>query len=253
MPAPSSLPETLRARQQELDKITRYADGGMVPGARFQFKGKGGPRDDQIPVKVAGQQIKVSNGENAVILPAKTAQNPQAIAQINTAIQQSNEGRPPKTGLRNAGQYADGESKDPEKLMQSIASRYGVDYVPPVDIAPAKATQVPETPSIPNTRNVIEQTANDVRGAWNAGDTSGAVGKALRGSLAGIPAMALDAGQALAKFGRPVINTVTTAATGESTPTAESVAEKLVRPAAENPTVAKTVPQTQGSSPDITR
>ena len=42
------------------------ADGGMVDQAiaqRARFEGKGGPREDQIPVKVAGQNIKVSDGE----------------------------------------------------------------------------------------------------------------------------------------------------------------------------------------------
>ena len=82
------------------------ADGGMV---RHRFEGKGGPRSDDIPVTVAGEQIKVSDGEEAVILPAKTAQNPQAIAQIGMAIQQSNDGRAPDMGgLKTGGKYAGG-------------------------------------------------------------------------------------------------------------------------------------------------
>lgn len=70
-----------------------YADGGMV-----KFAGKGGPRDDQIPVKVAGENIRVSDGESAVILPAKTAANPQAVQAIGQVIQQSNDGRAPDMG-----------------------------------------------------------------------------------------------------------------------------------------------------------
>lgn len=69
-----------------------FAQGGIVARA-FQFKGKGGPTDDEIPVKVAGQNINVSNGEKAVVLPAKTAQNPQAVSAIEDIIEQSN-GRP---------------------------------------------------------------------------------------------------------------------------------------------------------------
>ena len=77
------------------------ADGGMV---RHRFEGKGGPRDDQIPVTVAGEKIKVSDGEEAVILPAKTAKSPQAIAQIADAIQQSNDEEGDQRGARH-GQY----------------------------------------------------------------------------------------------------------------------------------------------------
>lgn len=69
-----------------------FAQGGIVARA-FQFKGKGGPTDDEIPVKVAGQNINVSNGEKAVVLPAKTAQNPQAVSAIEDIIEQSN-GKP---------------------------------------------------------------------------------------------------------------------------------------------------------------
>ncbi len=70
-----------------------YADGGMV-----KFAGKGGPRDDQIPVKVAGEDIRVSDGESAVILPAKTTANPGAVQAIGQVIQQSNDGRAPDMG-----------------------------------------------------------------------------------------------------------------------------------------------------------
>jgi len=77
-----------------------FADGGMV-----KFSGKGGPRDDQIPVKVAGAEIRVSDGEQAVILPAKTANNPGAVQAIGQIIQQSNDGRAPKMGMADGGRY----------------------------------------------------------------------------------------------------------------------------------------------------
>lgn len=70
-----------------------FADGGMV-----RFSGKGGPREDKIPVKVAGESIRVSDGESAVILPAKTAANPLAVQAIGQVIQQSNDGRAPDMG-----------------------------------------------------------------------------------------------------------------------------------------------------------
>ena len=81
---------------------------GMAGGGMVRFSGKGGPRDDQIPVKVAGQEINVSNGENAVILPAKTAANPAALYAIGGIIQATNDGRKPKMGMENGGKYARG-------------------------------------------------------------------------------------------------------------------------------------------------
>lgn len=81
----------------------KYADGGIVA-----FKGKGGPREDKIPVTVAGEKIMVSNGEKAVILPAKTAANPAALGIIGGLIEQTNDGRKPKMGMRDGGKYARG-------------------------------------------------------------------------------------------------------------------------------------------------
>ena len=93
-----------------------FADGGMV-----KFSGKGGPRDDQIPVKVAGAEIRVSDGEQAVILPAKTANNPGAVQEIGQIIQQSNDGRAPKMGMADGGRYARGANAlTPAELAAQI-------------------------------------------------------------------------------------------------------------------------------------
>ena len=97
-----------------------FAAGGMV-----KFSGKGGPRDDQIPVKVAGQEINVSNGENAVILPAKTAANPAALYAIGGIIQATNDGRKPKMGMEKGGNYKDGaypyDDKNPPTAQEVYA------------------------------------------------------------------------------------------------------------------------------------
>lgn len=79
----------LKGRGQQIDRAAGYAEGGIVA----RFKGKGGPVDDEIPVKVAGQNINVSNGEKAVVLPVKTAKNPQAVSAIEDIIEQTN-GKP---------------------------------------------------------------------------------------------------------------------------------------------------------------
>lgn len=91
----------------------KYADGGIVA-----FKGKGGPREDKIPVTVAGEKIMVSNGEKAVILPAKTAANPAALGIIGGLIEHTNDGRKPKMGIHGGGKYARGAIPDEEELRR---------------------------------------------------------------------------------------------------------------------------------------
>jgi hypothetical protein len=95
--------DAIRDRKWKNAEAASYADGGMV-----KFSGKGGPRGDKIPVKVAGAEIRVSNGENAVILPAKTAANPAAVQAINGIIQATNDGRKPQQGISAGAGYANG-------------------------------------------------------------------------------------------------------------------------------------------------
>jgi hypothetical protein len=102
LPAGGFQEEAARRRKQ-MEEAMNYEAGGMV-----RFAGKGGPRDDQIPVKVAGEEINVSNGENAVILPAKTAANPAALYAIGGIIQATNDGRKPKMGMEKSDYYARG-------------------------------------------------------------------------------------------------------------------------------------------------
>lgn len=101
---------------------------GMASGGMVRFAGKGGPRDDKIPVKVAGQEINVSNGENAVILPAKTAANPAALYAIGGIIQATNDGRRPKMGIEKGGKYKDGvypyDDKNPPTAQEVYAPTY---------------------------------------------------------------------------------------------------------------------------------
>lgn len=92
-PPAGGFQEEAERRRKQMKEAMSYEAGGMV-----RFAGKGGPRDDRIPVKVAGQEINVSDGENAVILPAKTAANPAALYAIGGIIQATNDGRKPKMG-----------------------------------------------------------------------------------------------------------------------------------------------------------
>lgn len=98
--------DAISSRNNELRKAANYANGGVVQKIA-EFRGKGGPKDDKIPVKVAGNEINVSNGEKAVILPAETAKNPLAIAQIEDIIQATN-GAPPNRVLKDGGMYMRG-------------------------------------------------------------------------------------------------------------------------------------------------
>lgn len=145
-PQPRSLGENIQNRNDQLKKIMSYAQGGMV-----EFHGEGGPREDKIPVKFAGANIHVSDGEKGLILPTKTAQNPHALDMIEDIIQVTNDGRPPRRGLATGGAYAPGE-------------------VPP-NIAPELV--VPETP--------VQEPPNAIRrlGSWIKGGLQSGVGKVL--------------------------------------------------------------------------
>ncbi len=118
-------------RKMAVDQAANYACGGRVkkmakggvvrkPGDLLKFSGPGGPRADKIPVKVAGKNINVSNGESAVILPAKTTQNRDALMAIGGIIQASNDGIAPKMGLKHGGKYAKGSLPDPAPTAQEV-------------------------------------------------------------------------------------------------------------------------------------
>ena len=93
-----------------------FKNGGIA--GHVKFEGKGGPRDDQIPVKVAGQEINVSNKEQALIIPAKTAANAQAMEKIKQIIADSNDGRQPDMGNGAGPNFSDGGMTDEERAYR---------------------------------------------------------------------------------------------------------------------------------------
>jgi hypothetical protein len=127
--------DAIRDRKWKNAEAANYADGGMV-----KFAGKGGPRGDKIPVKVAGAEINVSNGENAVILPAKTAANRAAVQAINGIIQATNDGRKPSAGIEDGGKYQAGAYPYDGKRPPTAQEPYG--KISPGGIA---AALTPET------------------------------------------------------------------------------------------------------------
>lgn len=200
-PMPGNPLDTRSFRQRR--QAPMLADGGMV-----RFAGKGGPREDKIPVKVAGQQINVSDGENAVILPAKTAANPQAIAEIAGIIRQSNDGRHPDMGgVMDGGRYANSVypyTDDPVPTAQQIYA--------PVDVKGMVSRAFPSTMSkIQKYGDVAQQTAAE-------GNYGGALGHVARGGLASVAGVADDVMRSAAYALDPAANALKTFVTGDSAP-----------------------------------
>ena len=134
---PLGIMSVLKGRSAQIDKaVNGYADGGIA--GHVKFEGKGGPRDDQIPVKVAGQEVNVSNKEQALIIPAKTAANAQAMAAIKQIIADSNDGRQPDMGHGDSN-FAEGGLLDDEARKMNYQAVTGVQAPAP---APQPAAQL---------------------------------------------------------------------------------------------------------------
>ena len=105
-PAPAPAPQrrgglmgafdALTNRKRQIEEAAGYAQGGIV-------RGPGGPEDDEVPMQIAGKDVRLSNTE--AVLPARTVQalgGPKAVERL---IEVTN-GKPPvKGGLRAGGRY----------------------------------------------------------------------------------------------------------------------------------------------------
>lgn len=174
-PPPKSNPlgimSMLKGRTAQIDKaVNGYANGGIA--GHVKFEGKGGPREDQIPVKVAGQKINVSDGEQALIIPAKTAANAQAMAAIKQIIADSNDGRQPDMGHGDSN-FAEGGLLDDEARKMNYQAVTGVQ-------APAPTPQPAAQPD---------------SGGWSLGKSGpGATLQVTTGDAARLPAPAVQQG-----------------------------------------------------------
>jgi hypothetical protein len=94
-PAANTIQDTIANRNADLKNITNYASGGVAlpKGKTVPIKGKGSGISDDIPAVVAGQRVRLSNGEGAAILPAKTMKNEAAVEAIESIIEATN-GKP---------------------------------------------------------------------------------------------------------------------------------------------------------------
>lgn len=86
--------DAIGRRNEELKKAANYARGGVMP-----VVGAGTGTSDSVPVVVAGQDVRLSNGEGAAILPARTMRNPAAVQAVEGIIEATN-GKPPVRGAR---------------------------------------------------------------------------------------------------------------------------------------------------------
>ena len=86
--------DAIGRRNEELKKAANYARGGIMP-----VVGAGTGTSDSVPVVVAGQDVRLSNGEGAAILPARTMKNPAAVQAVEGIIEATN-GKPPVRGAR---------------------------------------------------------------------------------------------------------------------------------------------------------
>lgn len=91
-PTANTLSDTRNAiltRHDEINKAANYARGGVIP-----VSGIGSGTSDSIPVIVAGKKVRLSDGEGAAILPAKTMKNKAAVEAVEEIIEATN-GKPP--------------------------------------------------------------------------------------------------------------------------------------------------------------
>ena len=158
------------ADEYQKGKDQGFANGGIA--GHVKFEGKGGPREDQIPVKVAGQKINVSDGEQALIIPAKTAANAHAMAAIKQIIADSNDGRQPDMGHGDSN-FAEGGLLDDEARKMNYQAVTGVQ-------APAPTPQPAAQPD---------------SGGWSLGKSGpGANLQVTTGDAARLPAPAVQQG-----------------------------------------------------------
>lgn len=220
VPQVSNAIEMTSSRQRRQTATPGLADGGMV---RYQFEGEGGPRTDDIPVKVANSKIKVSDGEQAVILPAKTAQNPQAIAAIGQVIEQSNDGRKPAMGMSQGGKYEDGsypyDGKKPPTAQEVYAPvPYGL------------------SAAFPNTAQALRDSGAATQQAVDQGRYGAATGQTARGMITGGIGLANDVvGSAASLLDYPA-NALKTFVTGDNAPARETIASAQQKPSGMAPT-----------------
>lgn len=144
-PAPAPAPQrrgglmgafdALTNRKRQIEAAAGYAQGGIV-------RGPGGTEDDEVPMQIAGKDVRLSNTE--AVLPARTVQalgGPKAVERL---IEVTN-GKPPvKGGLREGGKYftgTTGDTIDKKELRPEFRGNAAGQPVTPAANAGAQAMQ----------------------------------------------------------------------------------------------------------------
>ena len=215
--------DAIGRRNDELRQVTRYARGGVMP-----VMGIGSGTSDSIPVVVAGQKVRLSNGEGAAILPAKTMKTPGAVDAVESIIEATN-GKPAETRGRNDDGLACGGVKgkrmagggvlDPEEQKRQMTN-----YVVPTPAPTAQEVYSGvdakglATAAFPSTMSAIQKYGDAADAAAKQGNYGGAVGQALRGGVAGTVGVANDVMRSGAALLDPAANALKTFVTGDSSP-----------------------------------
>jgi hypothetical protein len=129
-----------------LDEPTNLAEGGIV-------RGKGGPTDDEVPMRVAGRDVNLSNAE--AVLPAKTVQALGGPKAVEALIEETN-GKPPvRGGLRQGGNYYTGAVGD-EILQRELRP----EFKSQLQTAPIQSMPDPRLEEVRNARAQVANAAH---------------------------------------------------------------------------------------------
>ncbi len=161
-PAPAPTPQPaatgkgimgiLRGRQEQIDKASGYAEGGIV-------RGKGGV--DNVPMSVGGVDVNLTGGKlPEAVLPGKTVKALGGPGAVEALIEATN-GKPPvRNGLKSGGKYAGGSVLDEEDKDKSnnIAGRwFGGSSVPTIGGADQSGEYINALKTEPSLFNYINR------------------------------------------------------------------------------------------------
>ena len=228
--------DSANRRNEELNRVSRYARGGIMP-----VIGAGSGTSDSVPAIVAGQKVRLSNGEGAAILPAKTMKNKAAVHEIEEIIEATN-GKPTATsdeddaglacgGVKARKMAGGGVLEQPEDDNQNSSKIPGVvrngnsfSQANPAPTAqevyqPAHSTvKEGANTAFPSTMSAIQKYGDAAEEAAKQGNYGGAVGQAIRGGIAGAFGVGDDVMRSAAYALDPAANALKTLVTGDNSP-----------------------------------
>lgn len=161
--------EAIGRRNDELRQVSRYARGGIMP-----VIGAGTGTSDSVPAVVAGQNVRLSDGEGMAVLPARTMKNKAAVHAIEEIIEATN-GKPPVQnddegaegmacgGIAGKRKMATGGVIDPDEPKRKMT-----DYVVPTAAPTAQEVYAP-----------VNRAAGGIAGAFSSLPEGGVIKRAV--------------------------------------------------------------------------